>query len=68
MRSNTWSVVTSLACRRLQVGVAIIGGKIYVVGGRESLKTLNTFEAYDPQNDTWTPLPAMGTHRHGLGK
>ena len=53
--------------RRLQFGVAVVDGKIFVVGGRDGLKTLNTVECYDPATKTWTFLPPMSTHRHGLG-
>uniref|UniRef100_A0A4W3HZ07 Kelch like family member 1 n=1 Tax=Callorhinchus milii TaxID=7868 RepID=A0A4W3HZ07_CALMI len=53
--------------RRLQFGVAVIDDKLYVVGGRDGLKTLNTVECYDSKTKTWTALPPMSTHRHGLG-
>ena len=53
--------------RRLQFGVAVIEDKLYVVGGRDGLKTLNTVECYDPKKKSWTLMPPMATHRHGLG-
>jgi hypothetical protein len=53
--------------RRLQFGVAVVDQRLYVVGGRDGLKTLNTFECYDIKSKTWTSLPSMSTHRHGLG-
>lgn len=54
--------------RRLQFGVAVIEDKLYIVGGRDGLKTLNTVECYNPKNKSWTLMPPMSTHRHGLGK
>jgi kelch-like protein 1/4/5 len=54
--------------RRLQFGVAVIDDKLFVIGGRDGLKTLNTVECYNPKTKTWTVLPPMSTHRHGLGK
>lgn len=54
--------------RRLQFGVAVLEDKLYVVGGRDGLKTLNTVECYDPKKKTWTLMPPMSTHRHGLGQ
>lgn len=54
--------------RRLQFGVAVIEDKLFVIGGRDGLKTLNTVECYNPKTKTWTVLPPMSTHRHGLGK
>jgi kelch-like protein 1/4/5 len=53
--------------RRLQFGVAVLEDRLYVVGGRDGLKTLNTVECYDPKKKTWTLMPPMSTHRHGLG-
>ena len=54
--------------RRLQFGVAVLDNKLFIVGGRDGLKTLNTVECYDPRKKTWTLMPPMSTHRHGLGK
>ena len=54
--------------RRLQFGVAVLDDKLFVVGGRDGLKTLNTVECYDPKKKTWTLMPPMSTHRHGLGE
>lgn len=54
--------------RRLQFGVAVIDDKLFVIGGRDGLKTLNSVECYNPKTKTWTVLPPMSTHRHGLGK
>ncbi|XP_071453237.1 kelch-like protein 5 [Hetaerina americana] len=45
------------------------GGKrwLYVVGGRDNFKTLNTVEAFDLDSNVVVTLPPMSTHRHGLG-
>ncbi|XP_069941276.1 kelch-like protein 5 isoform X2 [Cherax quadricarinatus] len=67
LRTNSWTTVGTMTGRRLQFGVAVLDGKLHVVGGRDGLKTLNTAEAYDPSTNTWSQLPPMSTHRHGLG-
>lgn len=67
LRTNTWSTIGTMTGRRLQFGVAVLDGKLHVVGGRDGLKTLNTVESYDPGTNTWSQLPPMSTHRHGLG-
>lgn len=54
--------------RRLQFGVAVIDNKLYVVGGRDGLKTSNMVESYNPVNNAWSTMPPMSTHRHGLGE
>ena len=68
LRTNQWSHLGHMSGRRLQFGVAVIEDRLYMVGGRDGLKTLNTVECLSPKTKTWTMLPAMGTHRHGLGK
>jgi len=68
LRTNTWTQIANMNGRRLQFGVAVIEDKLYVVGGRDGLKTLNTVECYDPKKKVWQPMPAMATHRHGLGE
>ena len=67
LRTNAWSQIGNMNGRRLQFGVAVIDNALYVVGGRDGLKTLNTVECYDPKRKTWSLLPPMATHRHGLG-
>lgn len=67
MRTNQWQQVANMNGRRLQFGVAVLDSTLYVVGGRDGLKTLNTVECFDPKTKTWTSIPSMATHRHGLG-
>lgn len=67
LRCNSWTNYGSMTSRRLQFGAAVIDNKLYVVGGRDGLKTLNIVECYDFKTKTWTGMPSMSTHRHGLG-
>lgn len=67
MRENAWRCLASMGGRRLQFGAAIIDKKLIVAGGRDGLKTLNTVECFDFATQTWSVLPAMTIHRHGLG-
>jgi len=67
LRTNMWTPVANMNGRRLQFGVAVLDDKLYVVGGRDGLKTLNTVECYNPRTKTWSVKPPMSTHRHGLG-
>lgn len=68
LRTNTWVQVGVMNGRRLQFGVAVIDNKLYVVGGRDGLKTSNMVECYNPVNNVWSTMPPMSTHRHGLGE
>ena len=52
----------------MQFGVAVVGERLYVVGGRDGLKTLNSVECWDLNGEvSWHTLAPMHTHRHGLG-
>uniref|UniRef100_A0A3Q2Z7J4 Kelch like family member 4 n=1 Tax=Hippocampus comes TaxID=109280 RepID=A0A3Q2Z7J4_HIPCM len=68
LRTNTWVPLKVMNGRRLQFGVAVIDNKLYVVGGRDGLKTSNMVECYNPVNQVWSTMPPMSTPRHGLGK
>ena len=56
-----------MTARRLQFGVAVLDDKLYVVGGRDGLKTLNSVECFNPREKSWSAMPPVATHRHGLG-
>ena len=67
MRTNKWTPVGPMSSRRLQFGVAVLGGCLFIVGGRDGLRTLNTVDCYNPVTKQWTVIPPMNTHRHGVG-
>ncbi len=58
---DQWATLTAKPVAVRDVGAAVIGGLIYVPGGRlPSGQVTNQFEAYDPRSDKWTeraPLP-----------
>ena len=66
-RLDKWSIHTYMNSRRLQCGVSLIDQKLFIVGGREGLKTLNTVEYFDFEKSIWSSVNSMNTHRHGLG-
>jgi N-acetylneuraminic acid mutarotase len=59
--SNTWGSVTSMHTRLRNFGVAVLDGKIYVLGGyQDSWLTMeNDAEVYDLASDTWTAIPSL---------
>ncbi len=59
--TNSWSAAPSMIERRDNPGSAILGGKMYVFGGRtrnadgtEVNGTLASAEMFDPTTNTWT--------------
>lgn len=67
-RCNEWSICATMTGRRLQFGVAVLDEKLFIVGGRDGLKTLNSVECFNNKTNGWSSLPPVATHRHGLGK
>lgn len=74
---GAWRSAAPMLAKRTEVAVAVLGGKIYVVGGFEkpglsnvmSLSITPSLEVYDPATDRWTakaPLP-VGLHHVGIG-
>nr|CAI5861458.1 unnamed protein product [Callosobruchus analis] len=66
---DTWSSCDSMEARRSTLGVAVLEGKIYAVGGYDgaSRQCLSSVECYTPEIDTWTSVPDMCSRRSGAG-
>ena len=60
---NSWTTKQPMPKARSALGVAVVDGKIYVIGG----SWLNTTEMYDPVTDTWTAKTPMPTARSYFG-
>jgi N-acetylneuraminic acid mutarotase len=65
--SNSWSTIPSMPTPRVASAGGLIGGKLYVVGGRNGSTYFNTVEVYDPLTSTWTSAAGMPTTRGALG-
>ncbi|MBI4727901.1 MAG: hypothetical protein HY775_00120 [Acidobacteria bacterium] len=66
--TNTWATKAPMPTARAGIGVAVVGRKIYVAGGRTGkfyadCCALATLEIYDTATMTWTAGPPMPTAR-----
>jgi N-acetylneuraminic acid mutarotase len=64
---DSWVTMESMPTARHSLGVAVVDGKIYAMGGYVNGRFSNLNEMYDPKTDTWytkTPLPKP---RSGFG-
>ena len=73
-RTNTWERVADMPAPRANAEAAVVGGKIYVIGGYtgidnrgENLKVLKVVEVYNPQTDTWERKQDMSLPRVRFG-
>jgi len=78
--SDTWVTKGSMTAARAYLGVAVVDGTIYAIGGDEGSETgncmtgtsrtnnvVNVTEAYDPVLDSWVSKAAMPTSRALFG-
>ena len=50
--TKAWSTMTSMSMCRGGVGVSVISGKIYAVGGHNGSSYLMSSECFDPATET----------------
>ncbi len=66
--SNTWSTGASIPTPYAGAGVAVVSGKIYIVGGCAAASCDATnVQVYDPAANAWTAGPAAPA-RGGVGE
>ena len=51
---------------RSGIAAAVVGDRIFVLGGETPFGTLNTNEEYNPVGDTWTKAPPMPASKHAI--
>lgn len=63
---NRWSKAASLCTARYEFACTVLGGCVYVIGGRgENGKNLSSVEVYDLQKDEWDHVPSLKRARWG---
>ncbi|KAI4299325.1 hypothetical protein L6164_032794 [Bauhinia variegata] len=67
VRTNQWFICKPLGVARYDFACTVCENKIYVAGGKATLASargISSAEVYDPQHDTWTPLPNLDILRY----
>jgi N-acetylneuraminic acid mutarotase len=68
--SDTWTSRAPMPSARSGTAVAVLNGRIHVLGGEGWIDdfggVFRTQEAYDPKANRWTRLARMPTPRHGF--
>lgn len=62
---NSWETVASMADKRINFGVGVMLGFIFVVGGHNGVSHLSSIERYDPHQNQWTVCRPMKEPRTG---
>jgi hypothetical protein len=64
---DSWAIMEPMPTARAGMGVAVVDGKIYAIGGHNWGNTSGINEMYDPETDTWTTKTPMPTPRTNFG-
>lgn len=65
--TNQWSTREPMNTPRNRVGVAVMDGCIYAVGGSQGSTHHNTVERWDPETNRWSFVSPMSVARLGAG-
>lgn len=65
-QQSGWTTLSPMPTPRGALGVAVVDGKIYAIGGLNGNSPLNNNEMYDPISDQWTVEAPMPTARSGF--
>jgi N-acetylneuraminic acid mutarotase len=63
---NEWTAKKPMLTAREGLGVAVVNGKIYAIGGLNNDTNLAVNEEYDPATDIWKTKEPMPTARSGF--
>jgi len=63
---NSWTTLASMPTPREGLGIAVVNGRIYAIGGLSDNTLLNVNEEYTPSLNQWTTKSPMPTARTGF--
>lgn len=67
LREEKWYQAAEMPTRRCRAGLAVLGDKVYAVGGFNGSLRVRTVDVYDPIADSWTTCCSMEARRSTLG-
>jgi len=56
-----------MSISRCSVGIGVLDGVMYVIGGYNGSKMCKSVEAYRPNDGVWTPIADLNLARHRPG-
>lgn len=65
-QQSSWTSLTPMPTARGGLGVAVVSGKIYAIGGLSGGSPLNNNEKFDPVANEWTEEAPLPTARSGF--
>ncbi|KAK7495717.1 hypothetical protein BaRGS_00013164 [Batillaria attramentaria] len=65
--TGRWAVSEAMSTTRSRVGIAVLSGLLYAIGGYNGVERLNTVEAFEPSTCKWKKVASMNCKRSALG-
>ncbi|XP_054847227.1 kelch-like protein 18 isoform X2 [Eublepharis macularius] len=65
--ANHWAQCQPMTTARSRVGVAVLNGLLYAIGGYDGQLRLSTVEVYNPEMDSWSKVASMNSKRSAMG-
>ncbi|NXW52481.1 KLH18 protein, partial [Nyctiprogne leucopyga] len=65
--ANRWEKCQPMTTARSRVGVAVVNGLLYAIGGYDGQLRLSTVEVYNPEMDSWSKVESMNSKRRYVG-
>ncbi|XP_072020805.1 kelch-like protein 18 isoform X2 [Amphiura filiformis] len=65
--SDSWKIAKPMTTPRSRVGVTVLAGRLYAIGGYDGQARLNTVEVYDSRSNDWWDIAPMNSRRSALG-
>ncbi|XP_074652354.1 kelch-like protein 18 [Tubulanus polymorphus] len=62
-----WQLAEPMKTLRSRVGVAVLNGKLYAIGGYDGQERLHTVEVFEPCSKMWSTITPMNCKRSALG-
>jgi len=56
---DIWQEMASMQTPRSELGLAMLDGHVFAVGGWEGSSRLDSVERYDPETNTWSPVASL---------
>ena len=66
-KGDKWEAVAFMSTGRSYVGVCVMGGRLYAVGGFDGGSCLSSMERYNEGEDKWELVASMSSKRFGVG-
>lgn len=67
LREERWYQAAEMPTRRCRAGLAVLGDRVFAVGGFNGSLRVRTVDVYDPSQDQWITATSMEARRSTLG-